>query len=109
MHNLFGDTNIVHVDVDERGKPRLVHVLRGDRVQDVLSYVNYDERDLMRSLRGHVEAALGDGRMSYEESALFLARYQQGLQGYTYLTRELPASLVPDPKVQREDQRSIPS
>lgn len=90
MHNLFGDTNTVHVDLDDTGRVRLSHVLRGDRVKEVLSYVEYFEDDLLRSLRRHVEDALDAGRMSYEESALFWSRYEQGLHGYTYLTRPQP-------------------
>jgi arginine decarboxylase len=96
MHNLFGDTNVVHVDFDDRGKARLAHVLRGDRVKEVLSYVEYFEEDLLRSLRAHVEDALEAGRMSYEESALFWQRYEAGLHGYTYLT----GSNQPSPKAQ---------
>ena len=87
MHNLFGDTNIVHVDVDAQGRPKLVHVLGGDRVKDVLGYVEYVEKDLLTSLRGHVEHALAANRMSYEESAHFLRRYETALRGSTYLTR----------------------
>ena len=87
MHNLFGDTNIVHVDVDDKGRARLMHVQRGDRVKEVLSYVEYFEEDLLRNLRRHVEDALEGGRMSYEESAMFWSRYEAGLHGYTYLTR----------------------
>lgn len=87
MHNLFGDTNVVHIDVDTRGRPRLSHVQRGDRVKDVLGYVEYFEEDLLRSLRRTVEDALDLGRISYEESAQFWARYEAGLRGYTYLSR----------------------
>lgn len=87
MHNLFGDTNTVHVDLDDKGRVRLAHVLRGDRVKEVLSYVEYFEDDLLRSLRRHVENALDAGSMSYEESAMFWSRYERGLHGYTYLTR----------------------
>ncbi|MEZ6004092.1 MAG: biosynthetic arginine decarboxylase [Planctomycetota bacterium] len=87
MHNLFGDTNVVHVDLDSRGRPRLSHVVRGDRVKEVLSYLEYFEEDLLRNLRRHVELALEQERMSYEDSAQFWARYEQGLVGYTYLTR----------------------
>ena len=86
MHNLFGDTNVVHVDLDDRGRPRLTHVLRGDRVKEVLSYVEYFEDDLLRSLRASVEDSLEAGRMTYEESAAFWERYEAGLRGYTYLT-----------------------
>jgi arginine decarboxylase len=87
MHNLFGDTNVVHVDVDEQGKPKLANVLRGDRVKDVLGYVEYFEDEVLRNLRRHVEESLELNRMSYEESALFWRRYEAALRGYTYLTR----------------------
>ena len=96
MHNLFGDTNVVHVDLDERGRPRLSHILRGDRVKEVLSYVEYFEEDLLRSLRGHVEDALEAGRMTFEESGAFWERYEAGLRGYTYLTHQ--DTPVPEPK-----------
>jgi arginine decarboxylase len=88
MHNLFGDTNVVHVDLDDGGRPRLTHVLRGERVQDVLEYVEYFEPDLLSNLRRSVEKALEDGRITFEESALLYRRYEAGLHGYTYLTRE---------------------
>ncbi|MBL8858036.1 MAG: biosynthetic arginine decarboxylase [Planctomycetes bacterium] len=88
MHNLFGDTNVVHVDLDDAGRPRLTHVLRGERVQDVLEYVEYFETDLLSNLRRSVERSLEEGRITFEESALLYRRYEAGLHGYTYLTRE---------------------
>ncbi len=88
MHNLFGDTNVVHVDVSADGRPRLVHVVRGDRVQEVLSYVEYFESDLLSGLRRSVEKALDEDRLSYEDSALILRRFEAGLAGYTYLHRD---------------------
>ena len=99
MHNLFGDTNIVHVDLDEAGQSKLTHVMRGDRVREVLEYVDYSEADLLRSLRGHVEDALQAGRLTYEDSALFWRRYEDALASYTYLRPSAPArtrdTLVP--------------
>jgi arginine decarboxylase len=88
MHNLFGDTNIVHVDTDVHGRPRLHHVVRGDRVQDVLSYVEYFEKDLLRDMRRHLEESLDQGLLTYEESALVWRRFESALSGYTYLSRE---------------------
>jgi arginine decarboxylase len=88
MHNLFGDPNIVHVDLDEHGAPRLTHVVRGDRTQEMLSYVEYFEDDLLARMRRHIEQSLHDGRMSLEESALLQRRYEAGLASYTYLARE---------------------
>ncbi len=87
MHNLFGDTNVVHVDLDTKGKPKLTQVVGGEKVGELLSYVEYFEDDLLRSLRHHVERALEKERMSYEDSARFWARYESALRGYTYLTR----------------------
>ena len=94
MHNLFGDPNIVHVDLDDQGAPRLTHVVRGDRTQEMLSYVEYFEDDLLARMRRHIEQSLHDGRMSLEESALLQRRYEAGLASYTYLARER-ASLPP--------------
>jgi arginine decarboxylase len=97
MHNLFGDTNVVHVDLDAQGRPKLTHVVRGDRVREVLEYVDYKEDELLRQLRGHVEEALDAGRLTYEESALFWERYETALQGYTYLgpRRAIPTTESP--------------
>ena len=87
MHNLFGDTNVVHVDLDSRGRPKLTHVVSGEKVKELLSYVEYFEEDLLRTLRRHVEKALEEDRMGYEDSALFLARYERALRSQTYLER----------------------
>ncbi len=97
MHNLFGDPNIVHVDADESGRPRLTHVVRGDRTEEVLSYVEYFEQDVLTRLRRHIERSLEEGRMTFEESALLQKRYEAGLQNYTYLERETGSSDVSAP------------
>ena len=95
MHNLFGDSNVVHIDSDANGRPKLRHVTRGDRVKDVLSYVGYVEKDLLVDLRRNLETALDAGRISFEESALIWERYESGLHGYTYLTRDRHVSQTP--------------
>jgi arginine decarboxylase len=87
MHNLFGDTNAVHVDVHDDGRVRLSNIVRGDRVQDVLSYVQYFEQDLLASLRRSIEQAIEEDRITFEESAALIRRYESGLRGYTYLAR----------------------
>ncbi|MFT7485990.1 MAG: arginine decarboxylase [Candidatus Paceibacteria bacterium] len=88
MHNLFGDTNVVHVDTDGKGQPRLHHVVRGERVQDVLAHVEYFEKDLLRDMRRHLEESLERGLLTYEESAHVWRRFESALNGYTYLSRE---------------------
>jgi arginine decarboxylase len=86
LHNLFGDTNVVHVSLTEDGKGyTLDHVVEGDRVSEVLSYVEYDRGDLMRRVRQHAERAVRAGLLTFEQSAFLMRRYEEGLAGYTYL------------------------
>jgi len=88
MHNLFGDTHVVHVDTDEDGRPDIAHVVRGDRVQDVLSYVEYFEADLLASMRMKIEEAIRADRIGLEDSASLQQAFESGLAGYTYLRRD---------------------
>ncbi len=88
LHNLFGDTNDVQVTINSTGGYFIEHVLPGDTVNEVLSYVAYNKDDLVMRLRRSVESALRDGRMSLEESKVLLRTYEAGLSGYTYLERE---------------------
>ena len=86
LHNLFGDTNVVHVSIDDDSSMySLEHVVEGDRVSEVLSYVEYDRADLIKRIRQSAERAVRSGRMSFEQSAAFMRRYEEGLAGYTYL------------------------
>jgi len=88
LHNLFGDTDAVHVRLDEQGRTVVEHVVEGDEVHEVLSYVEYDQRQLIERVRRTIEAALREGTISLEESARLRKQYEQGLQEYTYLTRD---------------------
>lgn len=92
IHNLLGDTNAVHVGLGDTGKPRISHVVRGDRVKEVLSYMAYDDRELQNNVRRRIEAAIEQDRISFEDAAALMAHYEQGLRGYTYL-RENALSL----------------
>ena len=85
LHNLFGDTDAVHVRVYEDGSYSVDHVVEGDSVEDVLAYVQFDRRMLTERVRRAVEAALREGKITLEESALLRRRYGQSLSGYTYL------------------------
>ena len=85
LHNLFGDTNAVHVSLDESGTVVLDAVIKGDTVREVLDYVEFDAETLMNRLRDDVERAVRDGRMDFEQSGRLLRFYENGLQGYTYL------------------------
>ena len=88
MHNLFGDTHVVHVDAGPDGRPRLAHVVPGDQIQEVLSYVEYFPADLMKALRSKIETAIDEDHLSLEQSATLLRRFEEGLASYTYLIRQ---------------------
>jgi arginine decarboxylase len=92
LHNLFGDTNAVHIAIDEQGY-RIDHVVEGDTVTEVLGYVQYQKQHLMQRVRKASEEALRRGLLTLEESALLLRRYDEGLDGYTYLEEEPPTRL----------------
>jgi arginine decarboxylase len=85
LHNLFGDTDAVHVRIDGDDY-RVNHVVEGDSVAEVLSYVQYNKEDLVSRVRRAVEAALREKRLSIPESGRFMKRYEEALEGYTYLT-----------------------
>ena len=88
LHNLFGDTDAVHVRLDGEGGYTVDHVVEGDSVDEVLSYVQYDRSGLIEKVRQTIEAALRKNAITIEESARLRKRYEQGLQEYTYLTRD---------------------
>ncbi len=85
LHNLFGDTNAVHVSLSETGEVILNTVVQGDTVRDVLDYVQFQAKTLLEQFRHDVETALREGKIGYEESGRLLRFYEDGLNGYTYL------------------------
>jgi len=88
LHNLFGDTNAIHVDLDESGAVQFTHVVEGDTIREALAYVQYDAQDLIERLRVTVEREMRAGKLSVEESAKIQKRYREALEGYTYLAHE---------------------
>ncbi|HEY4188146.1 MAG TPA: biosynthetic arginine decarboxylase [Polyangia bacterium] len=85
LHNLFGNTNTVHVSLAAGGGYQIEHVVTGDTVTDVLKYVSYAREDLVARVRRFAELAVRSGRMSLEETRSMLRMYEEGLSGYTYL------------------------
>jgi arginine decarboxylase len=85
LHNLFGDTNAVHVSIDEDGEYTIDEVIKGDTVREVLAYVQYDAEKLTELLRKDVERAVRAGKISASESKQLIRFYEAGLAGYTYL------------------------
>jgi arginine decarboxylase len=88
LHNLFGDTNAVHVSLDADGRPGFKSVVHGDTMRKVLEYVQYDARELIDLLLAACKQAVTDGRISDEEATAIERRYREALDGYTYLVTD---------------------
>ena len=84
MHNLFGDTNAVHVSVKD-GQYHIDQIFDGETVEEVLAYVQYNPKKLVRQLEIWVTKSVKQGKISLEEGKEFLSNYRSGLYGYTYL------------------------
>ncbi len=84
LHNLFGDTNVVSVELDEGGEVAYYHEVQGDTVADVLSYCEYDPKDLAENFRKLAEQAVRRGRISAAERRTIVDAFNNGMQGYTY-------------------------
>jgi arginine decarboxylase len=87
LHNLFGNTNTVHVSLAPGGGYHIEHVVAGDTVTEVLKYVSYAREDLVARVRRFAEVAVREKRMSLEETRSLVRMYEEGLSGYTYLER----------------------
>ncbi|HVG84470.1 MAG TPA: biosynthetic arginine decarboxylase [Vicinamibacterales bacterium] len=90
LHNLFGDTHAVHVNLSDNGDEgadgaRVEHIIKGDSVREVLKYVEFDPEALMGKLRRDVEAAVNANRMEDQQAGRLLKFYEEALNGYTYL------------------------
>jgi arginine decarboxylase len=86
LHNLFGDTNAVHLRLTDEGEYEVVGIVHGDTVTDVLRYVQFDSDRLIANFRKKVGRAKG---LSRSEANTFIADYIAGLAGYTYLEGEV--------------------
>jgi arginine decarboxylase len=84
LHNLFGDTNVVGVRLNDHGELEFTHEIQGDAVADVLSYVEYDPKDLMDRFRALAENAVRLKQITPQERREILDAYTTGLRGYTY-------------------------
>jgi len=84
LHNLFGDANAVHIQLTPSGY-HIEHVVKGDTMKEVLSYVQYDSESLVESIRRQTEAALQQNKITLSEAQLLLQNYERSLSQYTYL------------------------
>lgn len=84
LHNLFGDTDAVHITVTNAGYT-VDHLVEGDTVTEVLSYVQYHRPELIESIRRASEESILKGTITKAEARLLMRHYEEGLSGYTYL------------------------
>ncbi|MBF2005559.1 biosynthetic arginine decarboxylase [Chlorogloeopsis fritschii PCC 9212] len=85
LHNLFGDTNAVHIQLTPKGY-QIQHVVKGDTMSEVVGYVQYDSEDMVENIRQRCEQALEENRITLAESQRLLQTYEQSLRRYTYLS-----------------------
>ncbi len=87
LHNLFGDTNVVSVNINEDGSFDFVHEFQGDSIADVLSYVEYDPKIIQEQFRCIAEQAVRSGKITVEMRQKMLKAFSKILSGYTYFER----------------------
>lgn len=106
LHNLFGDTDAVHISVTESGYT-IDHVVEGDSVKEVLSYVEYQKSELLEKVRRSTELGIAKGSLSRSEARLLLQHYERGLSGYTYLNDKEENNALSSKVVSDETGRQI--
>ncbi|GHV11496.1 biosynthetic arginine decarboxylase [Fibrobacterales bacterium] len=84
LHNLFGDTNVVHISC-KGDSYEIEKFIAGESVSDVLEYVNFSDKALVRTMENWVKSAIQAGKITTQEGREFLSIYRSGLYGYTYL------------------------
>jgi arginine decarboxylase len=84
LHNLFGDTNAVHVSVNSEGY-KIDQIIDGETIAEVLDYVQYNSKKMVRTVETWVTSSVKAGIITLEEGKEFLSNYRSGLYGYTYL------------------------
>lgn len=87
LHNLFGDTNVVSVRVNEDGSFDFIREFHGDSIADVLSYVEYNPKTMQEQFRRIAEQAVRDGKISVAMRQQVLHAFHESLHGYTFFER----------------------
>jgi arginine decarboxylase len=85
LHNLFGDTNTVHVSLNDDGTIKYEQIIEGEDVTDVLDYVQFSADELAGRIDGFLIGCVQRGVVTQKEADDFLNLYKEGLSGYTYL------------------------
>lgn len=85
LHNLFGDTNVVHAELGPQGEWELSRLVEGDTIEEVLHYVQYHPENMLVQLQEALERSIKAGRITLAESAQIKKQFKQSLESYTYL------------------------
>ncbi len=85
LHNLFGDTDTVHITLNDNGTYTVDHVLYGDTVTEVLSYLDYNRAEMVEMVRKSTEQSIVRGSLTHSEARLLMKHFEEGMSGYTYL------------------------
>lgn len=85
LHNLFGDTDVVHIRVTGDNQYSVEHRVEGDTISEVLDYVEYNRKDLMGKMHKMTEASVKSGSLSRQEAGCLLEKFENNLSYYTYL------------------------
>jgi arginine decarboxylase len=84
LHNLFGDTNVVTIELREDGGFDLLHEQEGDTISEVMSYVEFDPQDCVAAFRKMVDEAISLGSLKSKERKILMSAYRDSINGYTY-------------------------
>ena len=88
LHNLFGDPHAVQVEIIGDNRYKIRNLIKGDTINDVISYVSYDPSKLVRKMRDQIERAVEEKLITIEESARYMRIFEEGMSGYTYFEEE---------------------
>jgi arginine decarboxylase len=89
LHNLFGDTNVLGIRLDDEGGFEIVKEIDGDSVEDVLSYVEYNTKEIIARIKRLAERTIQNGTLSPIDRKEIMKVFEEGIHGYTYFEREL--------------------
>ncbi|UZD90070.1 biosynthetic arginine decarboxylase [Cognatishimia activa] len=84
LHNLFGDTNVVTIDLRADGGFDLLHEQEGDTISEVMSYVEFDPQDCVAEFRKMVDEAISTGALKAKDRKTLMGAYRDSINGYTY-------------------------
>ncbi|HPG29994.1 MAG TPA: arginine decarboxylase, partial [bacterium] len=85
MHNLFGDTNAVHITFNKKNDYKIETVIVGDAISESLKYVQYNGSEILKNIRENLEKSVAQRKITIEESIHFLELFEKNLNAYAYL------------------------